>query len=168
MKARLKLRPLFSSAPAGQPSAQPPRPPNPAPFAPPQFRATPLNAASAPCLSPRCRHPSSLLYPRRRLSIFPYLFFLRSRRRSLPPCASTPLQEEASRGLSPAQARRRSASNAGAVTAVLRVAGGAREAGAPLLEGPVVWTSLGPLPRWVSGSTTRWAPGTTRLALHGT
>jgi hypothetical protein len=33
---------------------------------------------------------------------------------------------------------------------------------------PVVWTSLGPLPRWVPGSTTRWAPGTTRLALHGT
>jgi hypothetical protein len=32
----------------------------------------------------------------------------------------------------------------------------------------VVWTSLGPLPRWVPGSTTRWAPGTTRLALHGT
>jgi hypothetical protein len=39
------------------------------------------------------------------------------------------------------------------------------------LEGPsipVVWTSLGPLPRWVLGPTTRWAPGTTRLALHGT
>jgi hypothetical protein len=32
----------------------------------------------------------------------------------------------------------------------------------------VVWTSLGPLPRWVPGPTTRWAPGTTRLALHGT
>jgi NADH:ubiquinone oxidoreductase subunit 4 (subunit M) len=32
----------------------------------------------------------------------------------------------------------------------------------------VVWTTLGPLPRWVPGSTTRWAPGTTRLALHGT
>jgi hypothetical protein len=32
---------------------------------------------------------------------------------------------------------------------------------------PVVWTSLGPLPRWVPGPTTRWAPGTTRLALHG-
>jgi hypothetical protein len=32
----------------------------------------------------------------------------------------------------------------------------------------VVWTSLGPLPRWVLGPTTRWAPGTTRLALHGT
>jgi hypothetical protein len=28
---------------------------------------------------------------------------------------------------------------------------------------PVVWTSLGPLPRWVPGPTTRWAPGTTRL-----
>jgi hypothetical protein len=25
----------------------------------------------------------------------------------------------------------------------------------------VVWTSLGPLPRWVPGLTTRWAPGTT-------
>jgi hypothetical protein len=32
----------------------------------------------------------------------------------------------------------------------------------------VVWTSLGPLPRWVPGPTTRWAPGATRLALHGT
>jgi hypothetical protein len=32
----------------------------------------------------------------------------------------------------------------------------------------VVWTSLGPLPRWVPGPTTRWAPGTTRLVLHGT
>jgi hypothetical protein len=32
----------------------------------------------------------------------------------------------------------------------------------------VVWTSLGPLHRWVPGPTTRWAPGTTRLALHGT
>jgi hypothetical protein len=31
----------------------------------------------------------------------------------------------------------------------------------------VVWTSLGPLPRWVPGPTTRWAPRTTRLALHG-
>jgi hypothetical protein len=30
----------------------------------------------------------------------------------------------------------------------------------------VVWTSLGPLPRWVPGPTGRWAPGTTRLALH--
>jgi hypothetical protein len=36
------------------------------------------------------------------------------------------------------------------------------------VEGTVVWTSLGPLPRWVPGPTTRWAPGTTRLALHGT
>jgi hypothetical protein len=35
-------------------------------------------------------------------------------------------------------------------------------------EAIVVWTSLGPLPRWVPGPTTRWAPGTTRLALHGT
>jgi hypothetical protein len=33
---------------------------------------------------------------------------------------------------------------------------------------PVVWTSLGPLPRWVPGPTTLWAPGTTRLVLHGT
>jgi hypothetical protein len=32
----------------------------------------------------------------------------------------------------------------------------------------VVWTSLGPLLRWVSGPTIRWAPGTTRLVLHGT
>jgi hypothetical protein len=32
----------------------------------------------------------------------------------------------------------------------------------------VVWTSLGPLPRWVPGPTTRWAPMTTRLALHST
>jgi hypothetical protein len=32
----------------------------------------------------------------------------------------------------------------------------------------VVWTSLGPLPRWVPGPTTRWAPGTSQLALHGT
>jgi hypothetical protein len=40
----------------------------------------------------------------------------------------------------------------------------------PLMERelPVVWTSLGPLHRWVLGPTTRWAPGTTRLALHGT
>jgi hypothetical protein len=33
---------------------------------------------------------------------------------------------------------------------------------------PVVWTSLGPLPRWVPAPTTRWAPGTTRLVPHGT
>jgi hypothetical protein len=33
---------------------------------------------------------------------------------------------------------------------------------------PVVWTSLGPLPRWVPRPTTRWAPGTTRLGSHGT
>jgi hypothetical protein len=32
----------------------------------------------------------------------------------------------------------------------------------------VVWTSLGPLPRWVPGPITRWAPGTTRLVSHGT
>jgi hypothetical protein len=30
----------------------------------------------------------------------------------------------------------------------------------------VIWTSLGPLPRWVPGPTTRWAPGTTRLVPH--
>jgi hypothetical protein len=35
-------------------------------------------------------------------------------------------------------------------------------------EGDVIWTSLGPLPRWVPGPTTRWAPGTTRLVPHGT
>jgi hypothetical protein len=32
----------------------------------------------------------------------------------------------------------------------------------------VVWTSLGPLPQWVPGPTTRWAPRTTRLGSHGT
>jgi hypothetical protein len=32
----------------------------------------------------------------------------------------------------------------------------------------VVWTSLGPLPRWVPGPTTQWAPGTTRLVPHDT
>jgi hypothetical protein len=35
-------------------------------------------------------------------------------------------------------------------------------------QGLVVWTFLGPLPRWVPGLTTRWAPGTTRLVPHGT
>jgi hypothetical protein len=35
-------------------------------------------------------------------------------------------------------------------------------------ESLIVWTSLGPLPRWVPGPTTRWAPGTTRLVPHGT
>jgi hypothetical protein len=35
-------------------------------------------------------------------------------------------------------------------------------------RGLVVWTSLDPLPRWVPGLTTRWAPGTTRLVPHGT
>jgi hypothetical protein len=35
-------------------------------------------------------------------------------------------------------------------------------------RGLVVWTSLGPLPRWVPGPTTRWAPGTARLVPHGT
>jgi hypothetical protein len=37
-----------------------------------------------------------------------------------------------------------------------------------LWEVPVIWTSLGPLPRWVPGPTTRWALGTTRLVPHGT
>jgi hypothetical protein len=37
-----------------------------------------------------------------------------------------------------------------------------------VVRGLVVWTSLGPLPRWVSGPTTRWAPRTTRLEPHGT
>jgi hypothetical protein len=37
-----------------------------------------------------------------------------------------------------------------------------------VLGGLVVWTSLGPLPRWVPGLTSRWAPGTTRLVPHGT
>jgi hypothetical protein len=32
----------------------------------------------------------------------------------------------------------------------------------------IVWTSLGPLPRWVPGPTTRWATGTTRLVPHST
>jgi hypothetical protein len=36
------------------------------------------------------------------------------------------------------------------------------------IKSPVVWTSLGPLPRWVPGPTTRWAPGTTWLVPHGT
>jgi hypothetical protein len=35
-------------------------------------------------------------------------------------------------------------------------------------EPVVVWTSLGPLPRWVPGPTTQWAPGTTRLVPHDT
>jgi hypothetical protein len=34
--------------------------------------------------------------------------------------------------------------------------------------GLVVWTSLGPLCRWVPGPTNRWAPGTTRLVPHDT
>jgi hypothetical protein len=38
---------------------------------------------------------------------------------------------------------------------------------APMSEA-VVWTSLGPLPRWVPGPTTRWAPRTIRLVPHGT
>jgi hypothetical protein len=41
-------------------------------------------------------------------------------------------------------------------------------AGLQSTRGLVVWTSLGPLPRWVPGSTARWAPGTTRLVPHGT
>jgi hypothetical protein len=32
----------------------------------------------------------------------------------------------------------------------------------------VVWTSLAPLPRRVPRPTTRWAPGITRLVIHGT
>jgi hypothetical protein len=32
----------------------------------------------------------------------------------------------------------------------------------------IVWTSLGPLPRWVPEPTTRWAPGTTQLVPHDT
>jgi hypothetical protein len=32
----------------------------------------------------------------------------------------------------------------------------------------VVWTSLGPLPQWVPGPNTRWAPRTTRLVPHST
>jgi hypothetical protein len=32
----------------------------------------------------------------------------------------------------------------------------------------VVWTSLGPLLRWVPGPTTGWAPGTTQLGLYDT
>jgi hypothetical protein len=35
-------------------------------------------------------------------------------------------------------------------------------------DGSVIWTSLGPLLRWVPRPTTRWAPGTTQLGLHGT
>jgi hypothetical protein len=38
----------------------------------------------------------------------------------------------------------------------------------PSEGGSVIWTSLGPLPRWVPGATTQWAPGTTRLVPHGT
>jgi hypothetical protein len=38
---------------------------------------------------------------------------------------------------------------------------------AAAFEAIVVWTSLGPLPRWVPGPTTRWAP-TIRLVPHGT
>jgi hypothetical protein len=34
-------------------------------------------------------------------------------------------------------------------------------------QGLVVWISLGPLLRQVPGPTTVWAPGTTRLELHG-
>jgi hypothetical protein len=35
-------------------------------------------------------------------------------------------------------------------------------------QGLVVWTSLGPLSRWVPGPTTRWAPGTTGLVPRDT
>jgi hypothetical protein len=34
--------------------------------------------------------------------------------------------------------------------------------------GAILWTSLGPLSRWVPGPTTRWAPGTTRLVPYDT
>jgi hypothetical protein len=40
-----------------------------------------------------------------------------------------------------------------------RVATESRTNGTDVYERLVVWTSLGPLPRWVPGSTTRWAPG---------
>jgi hypothetical protein len=40
--------------------------------------------------------------------------------------------------------------------------------GDSILDTAVVWASLGPLPRWVPGPTTRWAPRTTRLVLHDT
>jgi hypothetical protein len=131
-----------STAPAGQP----PRPPNPAPFAPPQSRALPLWTPP-----PHPPHPASprdaatppLSSTRAAADPFPLPVFSEIPALLPTPCASTPLQEEASRGLSPAQARRRSTSNAGAVTAVLRVAGGAREAGAPLLEGPDPEAGLG-------------------------
>jgi hypothetical protein len=59
--------------------------------------------------------------------------------------------------------RRQRSSRAGVVGGRAGRSGSSREAFAP-----VVWTSLGPLPRWVPGPTTRWAPRTTRLALHGT
>jgi hypothetical protein len=35
-------------------------------------------------------------------------------------------------------------------------------------RGLVIWTSMGPSPRWVPGPTTRWAPRTTRLVPHST
>jgi hypothetical protein len=48
------------------------------------------------------------------------------------------------------------------------LAGGEVQRRPAAVAAAVVWTSLGPLPRWVPGPTTRWAPETTRLALHGT
>jgi hypothetical protein len=35
-------------------------------------------------------------------------------------------------------------------------------------DAAVLWTSLGPILRWVLEPTTRWAPRTTQLMLHGT
>jgi hypothetical protein len=45
-----------------------------------------------------------------------------------------------------------------------------QDRGEATIEGEVavVWTSLGPLPQWVPGLTTRWAPMTTRLVPHDT
>jgi hypothetical protein len=121
MKVRLKFCPFFPPLPRVSPPLSPR-----ALRASPISQATPLNAAfapSAPRLSPRCRRPSSLLYPR---------FY-----------SATAGGVTRAVTASPAQARRRSASNAGEVTAVLRVAGEARESGAPLFEGPDPEASLG-------------------------
>jgi hypothetical protein len=52
------------------------------------------------------------------------------------------------------------------MAAWMSVLGGVAEEGGDV--GRVVWTSLGPLPRWVLGPTTQWAPGTTQLVPHGT
>jgi hypothetical protein len=47
-------------------------------------------------------------------------------------------------------------------TTAAATSGGSRELAPPTSVAcrrpPVVWTSLGPLPRWVPGPTTRWAP----------